>query len=195
MLCQPPPHLYRYLVLVSTVVTGSPMFLWFLLFFYILRKDFLWFLVILAQVYQHDFSLFLLKAQKWQWISALANLGLPHLLLWLLTSSIIYAVNALLPISFKSGFCFLGQTLTCRVHVLCTMHAQLCLTLCDPQTVTHQAPLSIEVSKQDYWSGFLFRIPGPTPQEDCKLLKIGTRSVSPGFTYSKVYTQYQTYIY
>ena len=50
MLCQPPPHLYLHLLLVSAVVTGSPMFLWFLLFLYVLRKDFLWFLVILAQV-------------------------------------------------------------------------------------------------------------------------------------------------
>jgi len=50
MLCQPPPHLYGYLVLVSAVGTVSPMFLWLLLFFDVLRKDFLWFLVILAQV-------------------------------------------------------------------------------------------------------------------------------------------------
>ena len=33
--------------------------------------------------------------------------------------------------------------------------AQLCLTLCDPM-----APLSIEFSKQDYWSGLLFHSSG-----------------------------------
>ena len=29
---------------------------------------------------------------------------------------------------------------------------QLCLTLCDP-TVAHQAPLSMEFSRQEYWMG------------------------------------------
>ena len=31
--------------------------------------------------------------------------------------------------------------------------AQSCLTLCDPWTVAHQAPLSVGFSKQEYWSG------------------------------------------
>ena len=31
--------------------------------------------------------------------------------------------------------------------------AQPCLTICDPRTVAHQAPLSMEFSRQEYWSG------------------------------------------
>ena len=30
---------------------------------------------------------------------------------------------------------------------------RLCLTLCDPWTVARQAPLSMEFSRQEYWSG------------------------------------------
>ena len=30
---------------------------------------------------------------------------------------------------------------------------QLCLTLCDPTDITHQAPLSMEFPRQGYWSG------------------------------------------
>ena len=30
---------------------------------------------------------------------------------------------------------------------------QLCLTLCDPWTVARQTPLSMEFSRQEYWSG------------------------------------------
>ena len=30
---------------------------------------------------------------------------------------------------------------------------QLCLTICDPTDVTHQAPLSMEFPRQGYWSG------------------------------------------
>ena len=36
---------------------------------------------------------------------------------------------------------------------------QLCLTLCDPKTAAHQAPLSTGFSRQEYWSG----LPFPSP--------------------------------
>ena len=31
--------------------------------------------------------------------------------------------------------------------------------LCDPMTLAHQAPLSMEFSRQEYWSG----LPSPSP--------------------------------
>ena len=34
------------------------------------------------------------------------------------------------------------------------------LTLCNPMTVTRQAPLSMEFSRQEYWSGLPFPSPG-----------------------------------
>ena len=34
--------------------------------------------------------------------------------------------------------------------------AQSCLTVCDPWTVAHQAPLYMEFSRQEYWSGLPF---------------------------------------
>ena len=38
---------------------------------------------------------------------------------------------------------------------------QLCPTLCDPMDYTaHQAPLSMEFSRQEYWSG----LPFPSPR-------------------------------
>ena len=39
-------------------------------------------------------------------------------------------------------------------------HVQLFVT---PWTVAHQVPLSMEFSKQEYWSGFLFPPPGDLP--------------------------------
>ena len=41
--------------------------------------------------------------------------------------------------------------------------AQSCLTLCDPRTVAHQAPPSVEFSRQEYWSGLPFPSPGDLP--------------------------------
>ena len=34
--------------------------------------------------------------------------------------------------------------------------AQSCLTLCDPWTIAHEAPLSMGFSRQEYWSGLPF---------------------------------------
>ena len=39
------------------------------------------------------------------------------------------------------------------------MFAQLCLTA-TPWTVAHQAPLSVELLRQEYWSGLPFPTPG-----------------------------------
>ena len=41
--------------------------------------------------------------------------------------------------------------------------AQLCLTLHDPKTVTRQVPLSMEFSRQEYWSGLPCPPPGDLP--------------------------------
>ena len=38
--------------------------------------------------------------------------------------------------------------------------AQSSLTLCDPWTVAHQAPLSMGFPRQEYWSGLPFSSPG-----------------------------------
>ena len=39
-------------------------------------------------------------------------------------------------------------------HLCCVGSvAKLCLTLCDPGTAGHQAPLSMEFSRQEHWSG------------------------------------------
>ena len=41
--------------------------------------------------------------------------------------------------------------------------AQSCSTLCDPWTIAHQAPLSMEFSSQEYRSGLPFSSPGDLP--------------------------------
>ena len=40
---------------------------------------------------------------------------------------------------------------------------QSCPTLCDPMDCTHQATLSMEFSRQEYWSGQPFPSPGEFP--------------------------------
>ena len=50
--------------------------------------------------------------------------------------------------------------------------ARLCPTLVTPQTVAHQAPLSMGFSRQEYWSG----LPSPSPGD---LPDPGTEPGSP----------------
>ena len=52
------------------------------------------------------------------------------------------------------------HTFYVKVKVLVT---QLCLTLFNPWTVAHQALLSMEYSRQEYWSGLPSRSPGDLP--------------------------------
>ena len=47
------------------------------------------------------------------------------------------------------------------VHVYSV--AQSCLTLCDPVDCTHQAPLSGEFSRKEYWSVVPLPTPGNVP--------------------------------
>ena len=53
------------------------------------------------------------------------------------------------------------------------MHAQSCPTLCDP-TDTHQALLSMNFSRQEYWSG----LPFPSPQEMHGLISIAANRIA-----------------
>ena len=42
---------------------------------------------------------------------------------------------------------------------------QSCLTLCDPETAAHQAPLSLGFSRQEHWSG----LPFPSPVHESEM--------------------------
>ena len=43
---------------------------------------------------------------------------------------------------------------------VCILVTQSCLTLCTPWIAVRQAPLSMEFSRQEYWSGLPFPSPG-----------------------------------
>ena len=62
------------------------------------------------------------------------------------------------------------QILYCLSHQgrVCVLVAQSCLTLCDPMDFTHQAPLSMEFSRQEYCSGLPFPFPGELPDPGIK---------------------------
>ena len=61
--------------------------------------------------------------------------------------------------SFWLAVSFDLQSLSC-----CCLVAQLCLTLCDPMDCSPPTPLSMEFSRQEYWSGLPCCSPGNLPQ-------------------------------
>ena len=53
--------------------------------------------------------------------------------------------------------------LTWRLCCCCSV-IKLCPTLCNPWAVTHQAPLSMGISRQECWGGLSFPSPGDLPR-------------------------------
>ena len=50
-----------------------------------------------------------------------------------------------------------------------------------PWTVACQAPLSMEFSRQEYWSGFPFPSPGDLPDPGIKLASLASSALTGGF--------------
>ena len=66
----------------------------------------------------------------------------------------------------------LNQSINQPIYVLC---ARLHLTLCSPMDCSHQALLSMEFSRQEYWNGLSFPTSGgfsPTQRLDLSLLSL-----------------------
>ena len=62
------------------------------------------------------------------------------------------------------------------------MHAQLPMTLCDPiWTVPRQAPVSMEVFRQEYWSGLPLPILGYPPYPGIKPMSLVSPALAGRF--------------
>ena len=62
------------------------------------------------------------------------------------------------------SLCTAPETITTLYNGLCVCSiAKSCLTLATPWTVASQAPLSMGFSRQEYWSGLPFPLPGDLP--------------------------------
>ena len=70
------------------------------------------------------------------------------------------------------------ETLKCCCHFVVFLVTQSCPALCDAKTVAHQAPLFIEFSRQEYWSGLPFPSPGDLPDPG---IKPGSPVLAGGF--------------
>ena len=67
------------------------------------------------------------------------------------------------------------------VYNVCAKLPQSCPTLCDPWTVANQAPLTMEFSKREYWSGLPCPPAGDLPNPVIKPRSITSVAVAGRF--------------
>ena len=61
------------------------------------------------------------------------------------------------------------------------MHVSAQSTLTTPKTVPHQAPLAMECSRQEYWSGLPFPSPGDLPCPGTETGSVASPELARGF--------------
>ena len=90
---------------------------------------------------------------------------------------------------------------SCKLHIiLCVYaHTQSCPTLCEPMDyIACQAPVSMEFSRQEYWSGLSFPSPRDLPYPGIKSMSLalagGFFTTEPPGT-QPIYTHTHTYKY
>ena len=87
------------------------------------------------------------------------SLELSYLMISSSNGSITFLFRAPLGIYYKrGGISYQCPFLMCVCVCVCVC-AQSCLTPCDPVDVACQASLSVEFSRQEYWSGLLVSFP------------------------------------
>ena len=77
-------------------------------------------------------------------------------------------------LTLKNVLCLLVQKCLniqeTHTHIQTCVHAHLHQFFVTPWTVAHQAPLSMEFSRQEYWSGLPFPSPGNLPDSGIELM-------------------------
>ena len=81
-----------------------------------------------------------------------------------------------------------GDVMVCEVCVyvcVCVcLWAQLCLTRWDPVDLACQSPLSMEFSRQEYWSRLLFPTPGDLSDPGIKPTSLSSPALAGRFFYT-----------
>ena len=85
----------------------------------------------------------------------------------------------------RASWVLLNEKLTVEATEIMCVQAQLLAqsypTLCDPMDCNHQAPLSIEFSGQEYWSGLPFPPPGDLPNSGIESVSLASPALAGRF--------------
>ena len=81
-------------------------------------------------------------------------------------------------------------------HCVCVLCVFSCVRLfATPWTVAHQTSLSMEFSKQEYWSGLPFPIPGALPDPGAESTTLASPALAGGFFTISVVFDYRTHCF
>jgi len=75
---------------------------------------------------------------------------------------------------------FVAPWTVAHACVCVCVHIQLCTALCDPMNCSHQAPLFMGFSRQEYWSGFPCPPPGDLPTPGTEPSSLALTTTAPG---------------
>ena len=67
------------------------------------------------------------------------------------------------------------------VVTLSVKSLQVCPSLADPMDCARQAPLSVEFSRQEYWSGLQWPSPGDLPNPEIEPASLKSPALAGGF--------------
>ena len=81
------------------------------------------------------------------------------------------------PVRTEQNLCVCVCVCVCVCARVC-LCAQLCPT---PRILAHQAPLSVEFSRQEYWSGLPFPLPENLPNPGIKPVSLASPALAGGF--------------
>ena len=93
-------------------------------------------------------------------------------------TSIENSPSQLSPFPYRSMLPLFGLTCACVCVCVCVKSLQSCPTRPDP--MDHQAPLSLEFSRQDYWSGLPFPSPGDFPNPGIESMSLKSPALAGG---------------
>ena len=80
-----------------------------------------------------------------------------------------------------TDFCVLSLRSPAELLAHTCLVIESCSSLCNTWTVAYQAPLSIEFSRQEYWSGLPFSPPGDLPNPGIKTMSFKSPALVGGF--------------
>ena len=80
----------------------------------------------------------------------------------------------------KKLIVYLREETMSRVHAVCQV-ASVVSDSVTPWTVALQAPLSMGFSRQEYWSGLPFPLPGDLPDSGIELVSLMSPALAGGF--------------
>ena len=78
---------------------------------------------------------------------------------------------------------------------MCAKLFQSCLTLCNLWVVAHQAPLSMGVSRQEYWSRLSHPPPGDLPNPGIKLASLMSPALAGRFFTTRATQEAQVWMW